>query len=160
RADLAVIAARIDGQNPGRKTFLSIEPATLMNIPQQRGQILTVGEVALAAVSLVLLIACANLANMLMARATGRRKEIAVRLAVGASRRRLVRQLLTESMLVSFIAAGLGLLLAWRGLHVVFPLIVARLPEEASALSLNLTPDVRVVLYSLLLCIVTGVAFG
>ncbi len=160
RADLAVIAAGVDRQNPGRKTTLVVDTATFMNNPEGRGPVLGVGAVILAAVSLVLVIACANLANLLLARAVGRRKEIAVRLAVGASRWRLLRQLLTESLLLSVGGGVLGLLAAWATLHTMVPLLMAQLPDEVHSISLNPNPDIRIVLYSLTLAFVTGIGFG
>ena len=160
RADLAVIAAGVDRQNPGRKTTLLVDPATFMNNPEGRGPVLGVGAMILAAVSLVLVIACANLANLLLARAVGRKKEIAVRLAVGASRWRLLRQLLTESLLLSTAGGVLGLLAAWGTLRTMVPLLMARLPQEVQSISLNPTPDIRIVLYSLLLAFATGIGFG
>ncbi len=160
RADLAVIAAGVDRQNPGRRTTLMVDRATLMNNPEGRGPVLGVGAVILAAVSLVLVIACANLANLLLARAMGRQKEIAVRMAVGASRWRLLRQLLTESMILSAGGGVLGLLAAWGTLRALVPLLMARLPEEVHSLALNSNPDVRIVLYSLGLAFATGIGFG
>jgi predicted permease len=160
RADLAVIAAGVDGQNPGRKTTLLVDTATFMNNPEGRGPVLGVGALILAAVSLVLVIACANLANLLLARAVGRRKEIAVRLAVGASRWRLLRQLLTESLLLSVGGGVLGLLAAWATLHTMVPVLMAQLPDEVHSIALNPNPDIRIVLYSLALAFVTGIGFG
>ena len=160
RADLAVIAAGVDRQNPGRKTTLLVDTATFMNNPEGRGPVLGVGAMILAAVSLVLVIACANLANLLLARAVGRKKEIAVRLAVGASRWRLLRQLLTESLLLSTAGGVLGLLAAWATLRTMVPLLMARLPQEVQSITLNPNPDIRIVLYSLVLAFATGIGFG
>ncbi len=160
RADLAVIAAGVDRQDPGRKTTLLVDTATFMNNPEGRGPVLGVGALILAAVSLVLVIACANLANLLLARAVGRRKEIAVRLAVGASRWRLLQQLLTESLLLSVGGGVLGLLAAWATLRTMVPLLMAQLPDEVHSIALNPNPDIRIVLYSLTLAFVTGIGFG
>ena len=160
RADLAVIAAGVDRQNPGRKTTLLVDTATFMNNPEGRVPVLAVGAIILAAVSLVLVVACANLANLLLARAVGRRREIAVRLAVGASRWRLIRQLLTESLLLSAGGGVLGVLAAWGTLRAVVPALLARLPQEVQSVVLNPNPDIRIVLYSLALAFVTGIGFG
>ena len=109
-------------------------------------------------INLVLLIACINLASMLLARAVTRRKEIAVRLAVGASRGRIVRQLLTESVLLSLIAGAAGILLAvW-----LLNMAVAALPAlpEGFRVAIDLRLDWRVVFYTLTFATITGILFG
>lgn len=160
RAGLRVVAARLDREAPGRKTTLLVDTATLMNNPEGRVPVLSVGAMILAAVSLVLLIACANLANLLLARGMGRRKELAVRIAVGAPRGRLVRQLLTESLLLAGAGCIFGLLSAWGTLRSVIPALLARLPVEAQSIVVNPSPDVRIVFYSLTLAFATGIGFG
>jgi putative ABC transport system permease protein len=109
-------------------------------------------------VNLVLLIACINLAGMLLARAVTRRREMAVRLAIGASRSRIVRQLLTESVLLSIIAGAAGILLAIWFLNAIVAAIPA-LPEGLRV-TLDLHLDWRVVIYTIAFSTVTGILFG
>src|ERR1044072_7453622 len=109
-------------------------------------------------VNVVLLIACINLAGMLLARAVTRRREMAVRLAIGASRSRIVRQLLTESVLLSIIAGAAGILLAFWFLNLILAAIPA-LPEGIRV-SLDLHLDWRVVIYTIAFSTITGILFG
>src|SRR5688572_9722337 len=115
--------------------------------------------VALGAVGFVLLIACANVANLLLIRATGRRKELAVRTALGAGRWRIARQLLTESLMLSFAGGALGLLAGYAGMRWLLTVSTAGLPRLGQAGSL-LGMDWRIVVFTVLLSIVTGILFG
>jgi putative ABC transport system permease protein len=112
--------------------------------------------VLMCMVGLVLLIACANVANLLLARAVSRQKEIAVRISIGASRAQLLRQLLVESLTLSFIGGVLGIILAiamTRGL-------LALVPAEGNPLLISPDPDLRILLFALALTIVTSFVFG
>ncbi|HLK70175.1 MAG TPA: ABC transporter permease [Bryobacteraceae bacterium] len=112
--------------------------------------------VLMTVVGMVLLIACANIANLLLARAAGRQKEIAVRLAMGAGRVRLGLQLLTESLLLAAIGAGLGLLLSMWGSGLLLH-VVSNGPDP---IPLDVRPDLRVLSFTAALAIATGILFG
>src|SRR6185369_4888632 len=113
QAEMNVFAGQLDLGYAGRKTQISVTRASFISDPEQRDVMGSVVMVLLAAVGLVLLIACANVANLSLARTMTRQKEIAVRLALGASRMRLVRQLLTESVLIATVGGAIGLLVAY-----------------------------------------------
>lgn len=125
-------------------------------LPMVRNETLNFAWVLMATMVLVLLIACTNLANLLLARATGRHKEFAVRVSIGANRARLVRQSLTESMLLAFAGGIVGWLLAlW-----IVDLVAALKPPVDFALAVDLKVDWRVLMFTLSLSLITGVLFG
>ena len=159
-ANLAVIAKSIDHREPGRSTTLTVSEATLLGAPNIRKGVMGAGAGLLIAVGLVLLIACANLANLMLARSIARAKEIAMRMALGASRSRVVRQLVTESVLVAALGGVLGVAIAcWSG-AVLFRFIQGHLPPGAPPVQLAIHADWRVVGYAFSLTLLTGVAFG
>ncbi|MGH9628857.1 MAG: ABC transporter permease, partial [Bryobacteraceae bacterium] len=137
------------------KRQVRVEPAA-NGYSQMRESFSTALIVLMCMVGLVLLIACFNVANLLIARAMARQKEIAVRLAVGASKAQLVRQLLVESLVLSIAGGLIGIVLSiWtiRGL-------LTFLPAEGSALMLRAEPDMRILGFNLALALLTGLVFG
>jgi predicted permease len=152
QADVDVIASRIREADRRDKTF-SIAVVPLLD--QVVGNVRRVVLVLLGAVSLVLLIACANVANLLLSRATGRQKEIAIRTALGAGWQRIVRQLLTESLLLGMLGGAAGILIAWWCLYVVRTINPGNIPRMG-----EIGLDPRVLGFTFAVSILTGIVFG
>jgi len=148
------------GSKINPNTIVSVRPLYL--IPWS-SDAWTVMPVIMSATAMVLLIACSNIANLMLARAARRHREIGVRLCLGASRGRLVRQLLTESLLLAVLGGGAGLLLAWWSLKAFLTsALLSRAPTGPSvdAITSFLNPDARVLIYTLILSLLAGLAFG
>jgi len=157
-ADLAAMSARFRAQFPDRYASESAKGWSLIAIPMQEqmvGSVRTALFVISAAVGLILLIACVNVANLLLARAAARQREIAVRMALGAARARLVRQLLTESTILSGFGGVLGIALAWAGIRLIIRLDGGEIPRLAGT-----SVDGRVLLFSIALTLIAGIIVG
>jgi predicted permease len=164
QAEVSVLASAIKKENPDtdQQAGINVRPATPFGANQRGYQIIYA--ILQPAIGMVLLIACANVAGLLLGRAASRQREIAIRRALGASRGRLIRQLVTEGVLVAQLAGGVSLLVTWLTLDVLVKVMSSSLASsglgEGGTIFLNVTPDVRVFLYTFCIAFLTGVAFA
>jgi predicted permease len=158
-AELSVVARRLAATYPSprrpaavdvvRATFFSLEP-----------RVWPIVLLILGVAALVLVIACANVANLTLARAASRQRELAIRLAIGATRARLVRLLVVESLAIGVAGAAAGLLLSGWLLRFLYPIGVSLVPFPSATVLLDLSPDVRVFAYTFALATAAGTAVG
>jgi putative ABC transport system permease protein len=153
QTEMNLIAGRLEQQHPTANTGYGVR---LVSLPEDTvGGLRPTLLMLLGAVVFVLLIACANVGNLLLARSTARQKEIAIRAALGASRIRLVRQFLTESVLLALIGGALGLLLSVWGTG-----LIESIGSHVSPLLSGIAIDTRVMGFTIVISILTGVVFG
>jgi putative ABC transport system permease protein len=153
RADLDTVARNLELQYPGQNRGITVRVEPLLN--QVVGDVRPALWIFLAAISLVLLVACANVTSLLLARSTIREKEMALRSSLGATRSRLVRQLLTESVLMAIAGGAFGVLLAYGGIPLLAVLTPANLPRIE-----DVAIDGRVLAYTFVVSVLTGIIFG
>jgi putative ABC transport system permease protein len=165
QASLNILAGQLAGAYPESWKEHNQQPRRISVVaehyaripPEARSALMGLAGLFTVLVALVLLIACSNISNMLLARATARQKEMAVRTALGASRGRLIRQLLTESLQLSLIGSTLGILLA----PICIELLTASfLPASATTLPIDISVNQRVILLTLGIGLLTGLIFG
>ncbi len=153
QAEMDAIGSRLEQQYPDDNTGRRTSLVSLRE--EEVGQVRPILLILFGTVGFVLLIVCANVANLLMVRAASRQKEIAIRIALGASRQRIAQQLLTESVMLALAGGGLGLLVALWGIS---PL-VALIPADIHGMQ-NIGVDARVLAFTMTISLLTGVIFG
>ena len=159
RTEMNILLGQLPAESStGPKKTIAVDLINDLNFPTEAWAFMAM---VLGATGLILLIACFNIANMQLARAISRQKEIGVRLCLGASRWRLIRQLMTESLVLSVVGGIAGVLLAWWSLNVFLTMVLTKYGGgDMVRLAIDLTPDWRVLTYSFVLALVSGLAFG
>jgi predicted permease len=163
RSELGVIAAQFDAPDPSRASTVrvGVERSTTLPLLEFRSVALAIGGVIMAPFAFVLLIACANVANLLLARGEARSREIALRISLGASRARVLRQLLTESALISLAGGVLGSVLSLWSFQLLLAFALPSFsPVGIPPIVVDASPDLRVLSFALILTFVTGIVFG
>jgi predicted permease len=157
RSNLTVLVEGIRHSTPVQREGMTLQltPATGTIHPTIAGEALSIVILLMAVTGLILMIACGNVANLLLSRAAARGREMGIRLALGATRARLVRQLLTESLLLSLVGGAAGLAMASWGTDLL--LAFAEIPNDLAG---SMSPDLRVFSFTLALSILSGVFFG
>ena len=159
---LRLLSKQLEGAFPAENknqvlTTHRLPRVSISTNPQDEGELGTLFTMLLVMAAIVLLVASLNLANMMLARGTVRRKEMAMRLALGGGRARIVRQLLTEGLTLSLLGGALGLLFGYWGVSL---LVGALLPFSPLPLSFDATPDIRVLLATLGFCVLSTLVFA
>jgi putative ABC transport system permease protein len=157
QANMSVLAQQLAQAHPdtNKDWDAAISPLTGLD-PEARGYVVAFGALLMVVVGMVLLMACANAANLLLAKASGRWREMAIRSALGAKRSRILRQVITESTLVALLAGGVGVVFSlWAG-----PLLLTLKPSMLSFIQLDLPLDWRMLAFALAVSVVTGIVFG
>jgi predicted permease len=159
QAELAVLAKRFNEgatDERSRSATVTLIRGSLLS-PEESGDFVSVAALVMGVVGMLLLIACANVANLQLARGTARQRELGIRVSLGATRGRLVRQLLVESSLLAALAGGVGFILSYWAADL---LIAAVHPPGQAGLRLDVSPDWRVLTYTLGIALMSGITFG
>jgi predicted permease len=162
RAEMRLLHIQLASVQPknDRRDGINVVSSARLDQGNVGENFLTAMGIALAATGIVLLIACSNVANLMLARAAARRKEIGVRLCLGASRSRVIRQLLTESFLLAGMGGMAGLVLARWSIELLAALAIAQDDKHPNSMSLDFSVDVRILGFTCLVSLLSGVAFG
>ena len=155
-SELAILASRVDQNYPGRQTLVSVNSGAFFNSPEIRGQGSAAAAAVLALAAFILLIACTNVMNLLLSRAASRQQEIEMRVALGAGHIRLLRQLLTETLLLALLGGAASVLVAdWLP-----PLLVHAVPETPDTLQANFAPNLAILAYAFVVTLIAAAISG
>jgi predicted permease len=161
RAEMALLFSQLARAHPEIDVKDTVHVAPMSGLGRVPRNAWRVFGTVFAATIIVLLIACSNLANLLLTRAAARQKEIGVRLCLGAGRGRVIRQLLIESLLLASLGGLAGLLLSWWGMQTFSATVIASTNgQNADNISIDFTPDWRILIFTFLITLISGVVFG